>query len=191
MNEPIFFDCLTDAQCWSLFEAGVLQRDMLPVDVYERLERIAPDHGCYLFTWRVGTALPPLQDLIPSLALPVETSRTPSESPPPRVRVPAEQIRSIVEGFRAAVQNDVPPEGVQVQVISTNARLEIRAGPYLQPQARDLNAMSLPELETYLNDVLHLDEASDLDSADASTASFTPLPGDREQLRGRTVSGNV
>ena len=180
MDEPIFFDCLTDAQCWSLFELGVLQHDGLPADVYDRLERIAPDYGCYLFTWHVGTAVPPLRDLVPNVAPPGEASR-----------LPAERIDSILEGFRAAVQSVTPPEGLQVYVISTRARLEIRAGPSLQPRVRDLNAMSIPELEAYLNGVLQLDEAVDSDPAGSPTGFLTPLPEDRGPLRGRTASGNA
>ena len=34
MTEPLFFDCLTDAQFWSLFDAGVLHAYRLPVEVY-------------------------------------------------------------------------------------------------------------------------------------------------------------
>ena len=30
MAEPLFFDCLTDAQLWSLFATGVLQSYRLP-----------------------------------------------------------------------------------------------------------------------------------------------------------------
>jgi hypothetical protein len=42
-----------------------------------------------------------------------------------------------------------------------NPQPELRTGPYLSPQARDLNAMSLPELDAYLEEVFRLDAEYD------------------------------
>jgi hypothetical protein len=168
MTEPLFFDCLTDAQFWSLFDSGVLLGYMLPREVYERLERIAPSHGCYLFTWPAGVNLPSLQDMVPSLAVPTAEPPAQSHSHGLTRRVTAEWIRAAIEVFCARVHSAMPPEGGRIRVISMNPRLELRAGPYLEPPARDLTAMSLPELEAYLDAVLQLDEEHEIDSAVSS-----------------------
>ena len=168
MMEALFFDCLTDAQCWSLFDAGVLHGCRLPVEVYKRLELIARDHGCYLFTWPIGVALPPLHDLVPGVAVP-------GEEPPPQptrcmeTRVTVERLHAAIEAFCERMGTDMPPEGGRIHVISTNPRPALRAGPYLKRQACDLNGMSLPELEAYLDRVLRVDEGAEVDSAASST----------------------
>jgi hypothetical protein len=143
---------------------------MLPMEVYERLERIAPDHGCYLFTWSAGMDLPSLHDIVPGVAVPIEAPPAQIHSNHLETRVTMERMRSAIEAFCARVNTDMPPEGRRIHVISTNPRPELRAGPYLEPEARDLNAMSLPELEAYLDDVLRVDERNGVDSA-ASSAS--------------------
>jgi hypothetical protein len=168
MTEPLFFDCLTDAQCWSLFDAGVLHGHMLPVEVYERLERIAPDHACYLFRWPQGVALPSLLDIVPGSAVPGEERPAQTHSHRPETRVTVERMCSAIEAFCARLRTDLPSEGGRIYIISTNPRPELRAGPRLEPQARDLNAMSLPELEAYLDAVLRVDEENELDSAASS-----------------------
>jgi hypothetical protein len=168
MTEPLFFDCLTDAQFWSLFDTGVLQGYMLPVEVYERLVRIAPDHGCYLFTWPRGIDLPSVHDLVPDLAIPGAAPSAPPYSSPAETRATVERIRLALEAFCMGLHIDMPLEGGRIHVISTNPRPELRVGPYLQPQPRDLNAMSLPELEAYLDDVLWVDEGHEVDSGESS-----------------------
>jgi len=157
MAEPLFFDCLTDAQFWSLFDTGVLHAYLLPGEVYERLERIAPAHGCYLFTWPADVDLPSVQDIVPSLAVsgPDPLAQVPSDGL--QTCLTAEWIRSEIAGFRTRVHTDMPREGGRIHVISTNPRLELRIGPYLEPPTRDLHAMSLPELEAYLDAVLRVD----------------------------------
>jgi hypothetical protein len=164
MTEPLFFDCLTDAQVWSLFDAGVLQGGRLPVGVYERLARLAPDHGCYLFAWPAGVELPSLQDL--GLGV-VGWGEEP--------RMPGEQMRAAIEAFCARMHTAIPPEGGRIHVIVTNPRPELRAGPYLEPRAHDLHAMSLPELEAYLDEVLRVDEGHDGDSAAALANDDWPV----------------
>jgi hypothetical protein len=156
MAEPLFFDCLTDAQFWSLFDSGVLHDHMLPGEVYERLERIAPAHGCVLFTWPADVDLPSLQDMIPSLAVLGEEPPAQSSSHGLQTHVTVERIRSDLEVCCARVHPVIPPESGRIHVISMNPRLELRAGPYLEPPARDLTAMSLPELEAYLDAALRL-----------------------------------
>jgi hypothetical protein len=170
MAEPLFFDCLTDAQFWSLFDAGILHGHMLPREEYERLECIASVYGCVLFTWPVDVDLPSLQDMAPSLAVLAEEPPAQSSSHGSQTHVTAEWIRSEIEVFCARVYPVMPPEGRRIHVISMNPRLELRAGPYLEPPARDLTAMSLPELEAYLDAVLRLDERGNVDSV-ASSAS--------------------
>jgi hypothetical protein len=165
MTEPLFFDCLTDAQCWSLFDAGVLHGCRLPVEVYERLERLAPDHGCYLFTWPEGMELPALDDLVPGFAGPGAESAAQLHSHRPETRATVARMRATIEAFCAHVSIEIPPEGRRIHIIATTPRPELRAGPYLEAQARDLNAMSLLELEAYLDDVLRVDEGNDGDAA--------------------------
>jgi hypothetical protein len=158
MMEPVFFDCLTDAQCWSLFDAGVLQGYRLPVEVYERLARIAPEQGCYLFTWPAGVALPSLHDMLPGLAVPGEAPSAQTDGHGLETRLTMEEMRVAVEAFCARVHPHTPLEGKRIHVMATKPRLELRAGPYLESQPRDLSAMSLSELESYLDDLLRLDE---------------------------------
>jgi hypothetical protein len=167
MTEPLFFDCLTDAQVWSLFDAGVLHGYRLPVAVYERLERIAPDHGCYLFTWPESMDLPSLPDIASGFAAPVEEPPVQTDGDRLEARVTVERMRSAIEAFRERVHAEMPPEGGRIHVISTDPRPDLRAGPYLERRARDLNAMSLPELEAYLDAVLRLDEGDDVDRGHA------------------------
>jgi hypothetical protein len=174
MTEPLFFDCLTDAQFWSLFDTGVLHNYMLPVEVYERLGRIAPDHGCCLFIWPGDADLPSLHDMVPSLAVPEEALPAPTNNNRSERRVAVERMRLAIEAFGAREHIDVPLEGGRIYVISTNPHPELRLGPYLQPQARDLNAMSLPELEAYLDDVLRVDEGHEVDSGDSAASSVAP-----------------
>jgi hypothetical protein len=169
MTEPLFFDCLTDAQVWSLFDAGVLHGYMLPVAVYERLERIAPDHGCYLFTWPESMDLPSLPDIVPGFAAPVEEPPVQTDGDRLEARVTVERMRSAIEAFRERVRTGIPSGSGRIHVISTNPRAELRAGPYLEPPAHDLNGMSLPELEAYLDEVLRVDAGSDVDAAESST----------------------
>jgi hypothetical protein len=171
MTEPLFFDCLTDAQFWSLFDSGVLQGYLLPVEVYERLERIAPDHGCHLFTWPRGVALPSLHDLVAGLVVPGEAPPAPPHGNPSEMRVTVERLRLAIEAFCMRGHINMPLEGGRIHVISTNPRLELRLGPYLQSQVRDLSAMSLPELEAYLDDVLWVNEGHEVDSGEASAKS--------------------
>jgi hypothetical protein len=170
MTEPLFFDCLTDAQFWSLFDAGVLHSVMVPARVYKRLERIAPDHGCYLFTWPAGVDLPSLQDIVSGVAVPVEESLAPTHSNRLERRATVESRCSAIEAFCERVNTATPPEGGRIHVISTHPHAELRAGPYLEPRARDLNAMSLPELEAYLDQVLRVDEGNDVDPAESAAS---------------------
>jgi hypothetical protein len=170
MTEPLFFDCLTDAQIWSLFDTGVLHGYMVPVEVYARLQRIAPDHGYYLFTWPSGVDLPSLQDIVPGLALLAEGPPTHTPGNHPETRLTVEQMHVAIAAFCGGVHPEIPPEGGRIHVISANPRPELRAGPYLEPPPHELSAMSLPELEAYLDDVLRLDEGNDSGAA-ASTAS--------------------
>jgi hypothetical protein len=176
MTEPLFFDCLTEAQLWSLFDSGVLHGYLLPVEVYARLERIAPNHGCYLFTWPEGADLPSLQDIVPGVA-------PPAEAPPARPHnhrletpITEERTRSAIEDFCARVNTAVPPEGERVHVITitTTPQPGLRAGPSLEPRPRDLNSMSLHELEAYLDEVLRVDEANDVGSATTSAKRLSP-----------------
>ena len=101
MTEPLFFDCLTDAQFWSLFDSGVLHAYMLPGEVYARLERIAPAHGCYLFTWPADVALPLLQDIVPSIALPGQELPHQAHSDGLQAHMSVERMRSEIEAFCA------------------------------------------------------------------------------------------
>jgi hypothetical protein len=168
MAEPLFFDCLTDAQFWSLLDSGVLQAYLLPWEVYERLERIAPAHGCYLFAWPADMELPPLQDIVPSLAVPGRESLDQAHSDGLRTRPTDARLRSEIEVFCARVHTDMSVEGGRIHIISTDPDLELRAGPYLEPPACDLTAMSMPELEAYLDALLRVDDRNDVDSAASS-----------------------
>lgn len=158
MAEPLFFDCLTDAQFWSLFDSGVLHDLMLPREVYERLERIAPSHGCFLFIWPADVALPSLHDMVPSLAALGEETPAQTHSHGGQSHVPAERMQSEIEVFCEALHADAPPDGSRIHVITMTPHLDVRAGPYLEPPARDLAAMSLAELEAYLDAVLRVEE---------------------------------
>jgi hypothetical protein len=169
MMEPFFFDCMTDAQFWSLFDAGVLQGCRLPVAVYERLGRIAPDHGCYLFAWPAGVELPSLQDMVPGLVVPGEAPRAQPRGNSLETRTAVERMRSEIEAFCARVNTNMPAEGGRILVIATHPRPALRAGPYLEPQARDLNAMSMTELEAYLDDVLRVEEGHAADAVESPT----------------------
>jgi hypothetical protein len=177
MSEPLFFDCLTDAQFWSLFDSGVLHAYMLPGEVYERLERIAPAHGCYLFTWPADVALPLLQDIVPSIALPRQELPHQAHSDGLQAHMSAERMRSEIEAFCARVHAEMSAEGGRIHVIAMNPDIELRAGPYLEPQARDLTAMSMPELEAYLDAMLHLDDRTD--SGSAASGPDGPLANHR------------
>jgi hypothetical protein len=177
MTEPLFFDCLTDAQVWSLFDTGGLNSYMLPARVYERLERIAPDHGCYLFTWPADSALPSLADIVPGVALPVEEPPARPHGRRLETRLTAEQMRLAMAAFCTRLHPAVPHAGGRIHVIATHPRPALRRGPCLEPPAHDLNAMSLPELEAYLDDVLRLDEHSDaaLNLPEDSTPSLRSM----------------
>ena len=177
MSEPLFFDCLTDAQFWSLFDSGVLHAYMLPGEVYERLERIAPAHGCYLFTWPTDVALPLLQDIVPSIALPRQELPHQAHSDGLQAHMSAERMRSEIEAFCARVHAEMSAEGGRIHVIAMNPDIELRAGPYLEPQPRDLTAMSMPELEAYLDATLRLDDRTDIGSA--ASCPDSPLANHR------------
>jgi len=165
MTEPLFIGCLTDAQFWSLLDSGVLHGYTLPGEVYERLGRLAPAHGCYLFTWPADVAPPPLQDIAPSLAAPGQP-----QSEGLQTGATSERIRSEIEDFCAGVNTDISAEGAQIHVISTNPVVELRAGPYLEPPAHDLTAMSMPELQAYLDAVLRIDDGDDVGSTPSSAS---------------------
>jgi hypothetical protein len=171
MTEPLFSDCLTDAQVWSLFNTGVLQGYRVPARVYHRLERLAPDHGCYLFAWPAGIHLPPLDDLVGARIGPAEEAPAPPPSSRSETQDQVERVRATIVAFCARVNAEQPPPGGRMYMIAMTPYPELRAGPYLEPQTRDLNAMSLPELEAYLNDVLWIDEGGDAD-----LASLVPRP---------------
>jgi hypothetical protein len=160
MSEPLFFDCLTDTQIWSLFDAGVLHDFSLPVEVYQRLERIAPEHGCYLFTWPPGVELPTLQELMPSTMVTGRTSPGPSHSHVLEAPTTAAFMRAAIQARRPPLQSDRELAGGRIYLMATKPHPSVRPGPSLALQVRDLNAMSIPELEAYLDDVLQVDEAS-------------------------------
>jgi hypothetical protein len=156
--EPLFFDCLTDAQLWSLLDSEVLHAYTLPGEAYERLDRLAAAHGCYLFTWPADTALPPLQDIAPSLvASPPQPTGQLKRNEPQR-RPSPERVRAEIEVFHARVHSGMPAESGRVHVITTSPAVGFRTGPYLEPPARDLTAMSLVELEAYLDAILRLED---------------------------------
>ncbi len=167
MTEPLFFDCLTDAQFWSLFDSGVLHAYMLPRAVFQRLEPLASAHGCYLFAWPVDMPLPLLQDIVPSLALRGQESPQQAHSDALQTPRSTEGFRSEIEAFCARVHAEMSTEGGQVHVITMNPDIELRAGPYLEPTARDLAAMSIPELEAYLDAMLRLEHGDDNGAASA------------------------
>jgi hypothetical protein len=83
-------------------------------------------------------------------------------------------MHSEIEAFCARVQAEMSAEGGRIHVISMSPSLELRAGPYLEPQARDLTAMSMSELEAYLDAMLRLDDRNDIGSAVPST--YAPPP---------------
>jgi hypothetical protein len=165
MTEPLFFDCLTDAQFWSLFDSGVLHAYILPVEVYERLERLAPAHGYYLFAWPADAPQPLLQDIVPSIALRGQDLPRQSHSDSLQTHMNLERMRSEIEAFCTRVHTEMSAEGGRIHAISTNPVIELRAGPYLEPRALDLTAMSMPELEAYLDATLRLDDRTDIGSA--------------------------
>jgi len=169
MTEPLFFDCLTDAQFWSLFDSGVLHAYMLPGEVFQRLERLAPAHGCYLFAWPADMPLPLLQDIVPSIAFRGQESPHQAHSDPLQTPASIEHIRSEIEAFCARVHAKMPTEGGRIHVIAINADIELRAGPYLEPKALDLAAMSMPELEAYLDAMLRVDDGDDIGAATSNT----------------------
>lgn len=158
MTEPLFFDCLTDAQFWSLFDTGVLHGYRVPVEVYARLERIAPSHGCYVFAWPAGVASPSLPDIVAGLAMPGDTPPAPSANSKLQMSATLARVRAAIEAFCARIDPDMPAKGGRIHIIATHPRPELRVGPCLEPWPRDLSAMSLPELEAYLDEVLRLDE---------------------------------
>lgn len=166
MAEPLFFDCLTDAQFWSLFESGVLQSYRMPSGVYERLQRLAPDRGCVLFTWPEGAELPILEEIISGLGTAIEEART-SHGQDRETPLSLEAIGSAVEAYRERVCPERPSQGRQIHAILVGPTLTLQAGPSLEPQAYDLHAMSPEELEAYLDEVLRLDESRE--SAAAGT----------------------
>jgi hypothetical protein len=165
MAEPLFFDCLTDAQFWSLLDSGVLQAYMVPGGAYKRLELLAPAHGCYLFIWPPDVPLPLLHDIVPSLASPTQAFPDQTHGYGHQPYVSEDQIRSEVETFCARTHAERSAEGGRILIISMHPNIQLRAGPYLEPQARDLTAMSIAELEAYLDAMLRLDDGNDSDSA--------------------------
>jgi hypothetical protein len=179
MSEPLFFDCLTDAQFWSLLDSGVLQAYLLPWEVYERLERIAPAHGCYLFTWPTDLDLPHLQDIIPSLAVPGREIPDQTYGDSLQTSVITDRLRSEIDAFCARAHSDMSTEGRRIHIISTNPDLELRTGPCLEPPARDLTAMSMPELEAYLDALLRVDDRNDVRSAVSS--AYDPVTDRRSR----------
>jgi hypothetical protein len=130
------------------------------LEVYERLERIAPEHGCYLFAWPPGRELPALQELVPAMAVSGGESREPTHSQGLETPSTTEFMRAAVQALRTRVQTDRAPAGGRIYLMATIPHPSLRPGPYLALQVRDLNAMSMPELEAYLDDVLRVDEAS-------------------------------
>ena len=160
MAEPLFFDCLTDTQIWSLFETGVLHDYRLPVEVYERLAHIAPEYGCYLFTWPRGVDPPALQDLVPGMVVSEAELPSPIRSYGLESTTTIGHLRAAIEAFCARAHTDRAPVAGRIYLMRTTPRPSLWPGPYLEARLHDLNAMSLPELEAYLDDVLRVDEAS-------------------------------
>jgi hypothetical protein len=169
MAEPLFFDCLTDAQFWSLFDSGVLHAYMLPGQVFQRLERLALAHGCYLFAWPAGLPLPVLEDIIPCLVMYGDES--PLQAPSRGFQMPAsiERVRMEIEAFCARVHTEMPIAGGRIHIITVTPDIQLRAGPYLEPAAHDIASMSMPELEAYLDALLRLDDDNDLGAAASDT----------------------
>jgi hypothetical protein len=118
--------------------------------------------------------LPPLQDIVPSLAAPGQEPPCQAQSKALQTRVTAGQVRSEIEVFCARVNTDIPAEGGRIHVISTHPAVKLRAGPYLEPPARDLTAMSVPELEAYLEAVLRVDDRDEVGSAPLSISAPRP-----------------
>jgi hypothetical protein len=163
MAEPLFFDCLTDAQFWSLFDSGVLQAYMVPRQAFQRLESVARAHACYLFAWPAERPPPALHDIVPSLGGYRQESLHEANSETPRMPICTAHLRAEIETFCARVHAELPTEGGRIHAIRLNRDIELYAGPYLEPVARDLAAMSLPELEAYLDAMLRLDHAYETD----------------------------
>jgi hypothetical protein len=82
----------------------------------------------------------------------------------------AEQVRLELEAFCARVHAQMSAEGGRILIISTNPDVQLRVGPYLEPQPHDLTAMSVPELEAYLDAMLRLDDGDDFGSATSCTS---------------------
>jgi len=155
MAEPLFFDCLTDMQIWSLFDTGVLHESFVPITVYERLKRIAPEHGCYLLTGPADLELPGLQELVPAL------EGSPGFGAGPSLQITtAEGLYAAIQVWAARTQTGRVRRGQRIYRMSTTPEPSLRPGPKLEIPTRDLGAMSMPELEAYLDDVLRVDEAS-------------------------------
>jgi hypothetical protein len=189
MSEPLFFDCLTDAQIWSLFDSGVLQAHMIPPEVYERLERLAPAHGCYLFAWPLNMLPPRLEDIVPSLAPLGRESPHRSRDDSPQTPMGTEQVRSQIEAFCACVHAGMAAEGGRIHVVAVAPTLDLRTGPYLEPQACDLTAMSMAELEAYLDARLRLDDGDGTGAVPSYTAA--PLTHHRDHATPRLSGADV
>ena len=80
-----------------------------------------------------------------------------------------ERIRLEIEAFCARVHAEMSTDGGRIHVITLNPDIELRAGPYLELTARDLAAMSMPELEAYLDAMLRLDDGNDMGAAASNT----------------------
>lgn len=116
MAEPLFFDCLTDAQLWALFMHHVLQGHRFSGSIVGRLVSVGMERGI------------PLMRVVGMIA-----------------------------------RGGPDTEG------SSSARYQGPTQTHLTPPVpHDLNAMSLPELEAYLDEVLRLDDGNDRDSAASS-----------------------
>lgn len=119
MTDPLFFDCLTDAQLWALFMHHVLQGHRFSGAIVGRLVSVGMERGI------------PLMRVVEMIT-----------------RGGPDTAGSSSPRYEGPTQTQVSPPG-----------------PY------DLNAMSLPELEAYLDEVLRVDEGHDPDSAESSTKS--------------------
>jgi len=118
MNDPLFFDCLTDAQLWALFMHHVLQGHRLSGEIVDRLVSVGMERGI------------PLMRMVGMIA------------------------RGGPDTEGRSLARDEGPTQIHVS----------------PPPPHDLNAMSLPELEAYLDEVLRVDEVND----PASTPSSSP-----------------